>query len=149
MISQTVLSLDDVASTVRVLERCFGALRRPAAADACDGPQKRRGTVKRLVCGGASLVLVIGVETSSNAQPVVEVAGLADADAMLIDGESVLDPALHARHSCVGLTAGASTPEKLDELVLGRLGELAFGELEEVTAARKHVRSRLPRGLAS
>src|SRR5207244_255575 len=116
VISQTTLSLDDVASTVAVLERRFGGLRRPAADDICYATQNRQDAVKRLA-EEATLILVIGSETSSNAQRLVEVAQLAGADATLVDGESPLDPELLDGHTTIGLTAGASTPEELVQAV--------------------------------
>jgi len=96
VISQTTLSLDDVASTVAVLERRFGGLRRPAADDICYATQNRQDAVKRLA-EEATLILVIGSETSSNAQRLVEVAQLAGSAAALVDGESPLDPELLER----------------------------------------------------
>ena len=144
VISQTTLSLDDVSSTVEALGRRFGDLRRPAADDVCYATQNRQDAVKRLAAE-ATLILVIGSETSSNAQRLVEVARLAGAEAALIDGDSDLDPALVAGHEAIGLTAGASTPEELVRLVVERLAELGWDELEEVTVAREDVSFRLPR----
>jgi 4-hydroxy-3-methylbut-2-en-1-yl diphosphate reductase len=146
VISQTTLSLDDVASTVDALGRRFGELKRPAAEDVCYATQNRQDAVKRLA-EEATLILVIGSETSSNAQRLVEVARLAGAEAALVDGESELDPLLLDGHETVGLTAGASTPEELVELVVARLAALGWDELEEVTVAREDVSFRLPREL--
>src|ERR671931_87009 len=70
VISQTTLSLDDVASTVAVLEERFGELRRPGADDICYATQNRQDAVKELA-KEATLILVIGSPTSSNAQRVV------------------------------------------------------------------------------
>jgi 4-hydroxy-3-methylbut-2-enyl diphosphate reductase len=147
VISQTTLSLDDVASTVGVLERRFGSLRRPGANDICYATQNRQDAVKRLA-EEATLILVIGSVTSSNAQRLVEVARMAGAEAALIDGESELDVDLLAGHETVGLTAGASTPEELVRLVVERLAVLGWGDLEEVTVAREDVHFRLPREVA-
>lgn len=147
VISQTTLSLDDVASTVQALERRFGKLTRPAADDICYATQNRQDAVKRLA-QEATLILVIGSETSSNAQRLVEVAENAGAQATLIDGESELDPELLAGHETIGLTAGASTPEELVQLVIGRLAEVGYAELEEATVAREDVHFRLPREVA-
>src|SRR5205085_9526126 len=144
VISQTTLSLDDVASTVTVLGRRFGGLRRPGADDICYATQNRQDAVKRLA-EDATLILVIGSETSSNAQRLVEVARNAGAAAELIGGEDELDVALLDGHTTIGLTAGASTPEELVEATLTRLAELGWGELEEVTVAREDVHFRLPR----
>jgi 4-hydroxy-3-methylbut-2-enyl diphosphate reductase len=145
VITQTTLSLDDVASTVDALAGRFGDLRRPAANDICYATQNRQDAVKEMVGRGATLVLVIGSDTSSNAQRLVEVARLHGAQAALIDGESELDPALIAGHSTVGVTAGASTPEELVRAVTAQLAEAGLGEAEEVEVAREDVHFRLPR----
>ena len=147
VISQTTLSLDDVASTVTVLEQRFGGLRRPAADDICYATQNRQDAVKQLA-EEATLILVIGSETSSNAQRLVEVARLARAEAMLIDGESELGLDLLDGHSTVGLTAGASTPEELVQSVLTQLAGRGYDDVEEVTVAREDVQFRLPREVA-
>jgi 4-hydroxy-3-methylbut-2-en-1-yl diphosphate reductase len=144
VVTQTTLSLDDVRATVEALEQRFGSLRRPAADDICYATQNRQDAVKRLA-EDATLILVIGSQTSSNAQRLVEVARNAGAAAELISGEEELDAGLLAGHGTVGLTAGASTPEELVAATLNRLAELGWDELEEVTVAREDVHFRLPR----
>jgi 4-hydroxy-3-methylbut-2-en-1-yl diphosphate reductase len=145
VITQTTLSLDDVASTVDALAERFGDLKRPAADDICYATQNRQDAVKEMVKDGASLILVIGSETSSNAQRLVEVARLRGAEATLIDGEGDLEPTLLEGHTTVGLTAGASTPEELVQAVVARLAEAGYGELVELEVAREDVNFRLPR----
>ena len=149
VITQTTLSLDDVAETVDALGSRFGDLRRPAADDICYATQNRQDAVKAMSRGGASLVLVIGSDTSSNARRLVEVAQREGSEALLIDGESGLDPDLLSGHQTVGLTAGASTPEELVALVLRSLASLGYDEMEEVEVAREDVHFRLPREVAS
>jgi 4-hydroxy-3-methylbut-2-enyl diphosphate reductase len=148
VISQTTLSLDDVRATVDALEDRFGALTRPAADDICYATQNRQDAVKRLA-EEASLILVIGSQTSSNAQRLVEVAHNAGADAELIDGESELDDDVLAGHEVVGLTAGASTPEELVEATIERLAARGYEDLIEVMVAREDVHFRLPREVTS
>jgi 4-hydroxy-3-methylbut-2-enyl diphosphate reductase len=149
VISQTTLSLDDVASTVHVLEQRFGDLRRPGADDICYATQNRQDAVKEIVSMGATLILVIGSPTSSNAQRLVEVARARGAQATLIDDENAIGDDLLDGHETVGLTAGASTPEELVQDVLGRLAEEGYDELVEVTVAREDVHFRLPREVAA
>jgi 4-hydroxy-3-methylbut-2-en-1-yl diphosphate reductase len=148
VISQTTLSLDDVRSTVDALETRFGTLKRPAADDICYATQNRQDAVKRLA-EEATLILVIGSPTSSNAQRLVEVARNAGAAAKLVDGESALDEQLLAGHEVVGLTAGASTPEELVEATVQQLAGRGYGELVEATVAREDVHFRLPREVTS
>jgi len=147
VISQTTLSLDDVRATVDALQERFGTLRRPAADDICYATQNRQDAVKRLA-EEATLILVIGSHTSSNAQRLVEVARNAGAAAELIDGESPL-PGDVEEHEVVGITAGASTPEQLVEATIQRLAELGYADLEEITVAREDVHFRLPREVAA
>ncbi len=149
VITQTTLSLDDVAETVDALGERFGDLRRPAADDICYATQNRQDAVKALAGRGASLILVIGSETSSNARRLVEVAQRAGAEATLIDGESGIDPDLLSGHETVGLTAGASTPEELVALVLRGLASFGYDDYEEVEVAREDVHFRLPREVAA
>ncbi len=144
VVTQTTLSLDDVASTVAVLERRFGQLKRPGADDICYATQNRQDAVKEIATD-ATLILVIGSPTSSNAQRLVEVARAAGAEATLIDGESELDSGLLDGHEAIGLTAGASTPEGLVQAVLAQLAARGYDSVEEVTVAREDVHFRLPR----
>jgi (E)-4-hydroxy-3-methyl-but-2-enyl pyrophosphate reductase len=148
VVTQTTLSLDDVAPIVSALEEHVGTLKRPAADDICYATQNRQDAVKELAAQGATLIVVIGSETSSNAQRLVEVARAAGADAALVDGDSDLDPAVVAGHDTVGLTAGASTPEELVELVAARLAQLGYETPEQVEVAREDVHFRLPREVA-
>jgi 4-hydroxy-3-methylbut-2-enyl diphosphate reductase len=149
VVTQTTLSLDDVAETVDALGRRFGDLKRPDADDICYATQNRQDAVKRMAAEGATLVLVIGSETSSNARRLVEVAERAGVNAALVDGDDELDPALVDGHEIVGLTAGASTPEELVQLVVARLARLGYESLEEIEVAREDVHFRLPREVAS
>jgi 4-hydroxy-3-methylbut-2-enyl diphosphate reductase len=148
VITQTTLSLDDVAPIVDALEAGLGELRRPHAEDICYATQNRQDAVKAMVAEGATLIFVIGSETSSNAQRLVEVAQAAGAQATLIDGESPLEEHLLEGHATVGLTAGASTPEELVRATAARLGALAYARPEEITVAREDVHFRLPKEVA-
>jgi 4-hydroxy-3-methylbut-2-enyl diphosphate reductase len=148
VVTQTTLSLDDVAPIVDALEGSLGELRRPHADDICYATQNRQDAVKAMVTRGATLVLVIGSPTSSNAVRLVEVAQAAGARSTLVDGETALDAALLAGHETIGLTAGASTPEALVQSVAGELAERGWGTLEEITVAREDVHFRLPREVA-
>jgi 4-hydroxy-3-methylbut-2-enyl diphosphate reductase len=148
VITQTTLSLDDVAPIVDALEHSLGSLRRPHADDICYATQNRQDAVKAMVAEGATLVLVIGSPTSSNAVRLVEVAQAAGAESTLIDGESTLPVELVAGHETIGLTAGASTPEALVEAVAADLAHRGWSTLEEITVAREHVHFRLPKEVA-
>jgi 4-hydroxy-3-methylbut-2-enyl diphosphate reductase len=142
-LTQTTLSLDDTAEVVDALRVRFPDLVGPPSADICYATQNRQDAVKK-ICEEATLVLVVGSRTSSNANRLVEVAHSSGAEAYLIDDESDLEEAWLDGHETVGLTAGASSPDVLVDRVVDRLAELGFGEREEVEITREDVFFRLP-----
>ena len=142
-LTQTTLSLDDTADVVDALRERFPDLVGPPSADICYATQNRQDAVKK-ICEEATVVLVVGSRTSSNANRLVEVARARGAEAYLIDDECDLDEAWLTGHETVGLTAGASSPDLLVDRVVDRLAELGFGEREEVEITREDVFFRLP-----
>ena len=142
-LTQTTLSLDDTSEVVDALRERVPDLVGPPSADICYATQNRQDAVKR-ICEDASLVLVVGSKTSSNANRLVEVAHSRGADAYLIDDETDLDPAWLEGHESIGLTAGASSPEVIVDRVIDRLAELGFGERVDIEIAREDVFFRLP-----
>ena len=147
-LTQTTLSVDDTAEVVEGLRKRFPDLVGPPSADICYATQNRQDAVKK-ICEQATLVLVVGSKTSSNANRLVEVAKTAGADAYLIDDETDLDPAWLEGHETVGLTAGASSPDLLVNRVADRLSELGYRDREEVELTREDVYFRLPPQLRS
>ena len=142
-LTQTTLSLDDTAEVVDALRARFPDLVGPPSADICYATQNRQDAVKK-ICEEATVVLVVGSRTSSNANRLVEVARSCGAEAHLIDDEADLDPDWLEGHETAGLTAGASSPDLLVDRVVERLAELGFGEREEVEITREDVFFRLP-----
>jgi 4-hydroxy-3-methylbut-2-enyl diphosphate reductase len=142
-LTQTTLSVDDTAEVVDTLRDRFPDLVGPPSADICYATQNRQDAVKK-ICEQATLVLVVGSKTSSNANRLVEVATTCGADAYLIDDDVDLDPAWLGGHEIVGLTAGASSPDLLVDRVADRLAELGYAEREEVELTREDVYFRLP-----
>jgi 4-hydroxy-3-methylbut-2-en-1-yl diphosphate reductase len=145
-LTQTTLSVDDTGEVVDALRERFPDLVGPPSADICYATQNRQDAVKKL-CEQATLVLVVGSKTSSNANRLVEVARSRGADAFLVDDDTDLDPAWLAGHEVVGLTAGASSPESLVTRVADRLEEHGYTEREEVELTREDVYFRLPAAL--
>jgi 4-hydroxy-3-methylbut-2-enyl diphosphate reductase len=142
-LTQTTLSLDDTGEVVDVLRERFPDLVGPPSADICYATQNRQDAVKK-ICEEATLVLVVGSRTSSNANRLVEVARALGVSAYLIDDEGDLDLDWLEGHETVGLTAGASSPDVLVDRVFEKLSEVGFIEREEVEIAREEVFFRLP-----
>jgi 4-hydroxy-3-methylbut-2-en-1-yl diphosphate reductase len=146
-LSQTTLSVDETMETVARLKRRLPMLQSPPSDDICYATQNRQQVVKQ-IAPSCDVVLVVGSRNSSNSVRLREVAVDAGARAgYLIDYASEIDPEWLAGAGTVGLTSGASVPEDLVDEVLGRLAELGFGEVEEVTTVDERITFALPRDL--
>ena len=90
-VTQTTLSVDETAEIVATLRRRFPRI---------EGPE-------------VDLLLVIGSRNSSNSNRLVETARAAGVVAHLIEDETAIDERWLERAKTVGLTSGASAPERL------------------------------------
>ena len=111
-ITQTTLSVDETAAIIVVLRRRFPELRAPKKEDICYATSNRQWAVKEMLAE-IDLLLVIGSRNSSNSNRLVEVARAGGVDARLIDDETDIDVAWLDGVESVGVTSGASAPEKL------------------------------------
>ena len=96
----------------------------PKRDDICYATQNRQDSVKELA-RQAELVLVVGAPSSSNSNRLVEVAKKRGARSHLIQQADEIEPSWLENTKCVGVTAGASSPEFLVQQVVERLRELA------------------------
>jgi 4-hydroxy-3-methylbut-2-enyl diphosphate reductase len=119
-VTQTTLSVDDTREIMEALAKRFPAIVLPRHDDICYATQNRQDAAKQLAVE-AQLVLVVGAPASSNSNRLVEVAARAGAASHLIGDREAIDPAWLDGVDCVGVTAGASTPEFLVEQVVDRL----------------------------
>ena len=89
-------------------------------------------------------LLVIGSKNSSNSTRLVEVARAEGVSAYLIDDESDIDEAWFDGVETVGLTSGASAPEKLVDRVCGWFRSRGVDEIEPYRMVDEDVTFRLP-----
>jgi 4-hydroxy-3-methylbut-2-enyl diphosphate reductase len=111
-LTQTTLSVDDVAGVLAVLERRFPQIVGPAKDDICYATQNRQEAVKRMAAE-VGAIFVVGAPNSSNSNRLVEVAKAAGVPAFLVQTRDELRPEWLEAVSTVGVTAGASAPETL------------------------------------
>jgi 4-hydroxy-3-methylbut-2-enyl diphosphate reductase len=111
-LTQTTLSVDDTAEIVGVLARRFPGIVGPPSEDICYATANRQRAVKAML-PEIDLLLVIGSPNSSNSNRLVEVARAGGVAAHLIEDEGAIDEAWLENVETVGLTAGASAPERL------------------------------------
>ncbi|RMD78550.1 MAG: 4-hydroxy-3-methylbut-2-enyl diphosphate reductase [Gammaproteobacteria bacterium] len=146
-VTQTTLSVDDVAEVVAALRRRFPALRGPRTDDICYATQNRQDAVKALA-ERCELVLVVGSPSSSNSNRLREIAQRWGARAHLVDGAGEIDPAWLEGVERVGVTAGASAPEAVVQEVVAALRRHGGRVVQELAGREEGIRFSLPRGLA-
>ncbi len=145
-LTQTTLSVDDTREIVAALHARFPQIVAPKAEDICYATSNRQAAVKQ-IAGGSDLVLVIGAPNSSNSLRLVEVAERLGADARLIQRADEIDPSWLEGVGTVGLTAGASAPEKLVREVVDRLSEWRAVTEEVIVTTEESMVFKLPRQL--
>jgi 4-hydroxy-3-methylbut-2-enyl diphosphate reductase len=112
VLTQTTLSVDDTRAIIDVLKKRFPRLILPAKDDICYATQNRQDAVKQLA-REVDLVLVIGSRNSENSNQLCKVARAHGTTAYLIDDYRGIDPNWLTGIERVGITSGASAPERL------------------------------------
>jgi len=112
VLTQTTLSVDDTREIIDVLKRRFPGMVTPSKEDICYATQNRQDAVKQLA-RGVDLVLVIGSANSENSTQLCRVARAKGIPAYLINDVSEIDPAWLNAVERVGITSGASAPDRL------------------------------------
>jgi 4-hydroxy-3-methylbut-2-en-1-yl diphosphate reductase len=111
-ITQTTLSVDETAEVIATLRRRFPNIHAPKREDICYATSNRQWAVKEML-DQVDLLLVIGSRNSSNSNRLVEVARAAGVSSYLVDDESEIEEAWLEGVEVIGITSGASAPEKL------------------------------------
>ena len=123
-VTQTTLSVDDTREILHALRERFPAIVLPRQDDICYATQNRQDAVKQLA-RQAQIVIVVGAPTSSNSNRLAEVATKMGVESHLVESAHEIEPRWLQGVECVGVSAGASTPEFLVREVVDRLCEIA------------------------
>jgi 4-hydroxy-3-methylbut-2-en-1-yl diphosphate reductase len=142
-VTQTTLSVDETGETIAALRRRFPSIYAPKKEDICYATSNRQWAVKEMLTE-IDLLLVIGSRNSSNSNRLVETARSGGVAAHLIDDESEIDESWLDGVTVVGVTSGASAPEKLVEGVCDWFRERGVTEIEPYRLVDEDVEFRLP-----
>jgi 4-hydroxy-3-methylbut-2-enyl diphosphate reductase len=142
-ITQTTLSVDETLEIIAVLRRRFPQIYAPKKEDICYATSNRQWAVKE-VAEHIQLLLVIGSSNSSNSNRLVEVARDIGVASYLIDDERDIDPAWLDGVEIVGVTSGASAPEKLVERVCDWFRARGVEDIEPYRMVDEDVTFKLP-----
>ena len=112
VLTQTTLSVDDTRQILEVLRERFPKMITPPKEDICYATQNRQDAVKELT-REVELVLVVGSPNSENSNQLCRVARSKGIPAYLINDFHEIDPAWLEGVERVGITSGASVPDRL------------------------------------
>ena len=142
-VTQTTLSVDETAEIIATLRRRFPEIRAPRKEDICYATSNRQWAVKEML-PEIDLLLVIGSRNSSNSNRLVETSCAAGTPAHLINDETEIDEAWLEDATTVGITSGASAPEKLVNRVCDWFRARGVTEVEPYRIVEEDVTFRLP-----
>jgi 4-hydroxy-3-methylbut-2-enyl diphosphate reductase len=142
-ITQTTLSVDETAEIIGVLRRRFPQVVGPKKEDICYATSNRQWAAKEML-SEIDLLLVIGSRNSSNSNRLVDVARAAGVPAHLIDDETEIDETWLDGVATVGVTSGASAPERLVTRVCDWFRARGVERVEAFRMVDEDVTFRLP-----
>jgi len=142
-VTQTTLSVDETGEVIAALRERFPAIQAPQREDICYATSNRQWAVKELLAA-VDLLLVIGSRNSSNSNRLVETARAGGVPSHLIDDESEIDETWLEGIAIVGITSGASAPEKLVQGVCSWFRARGVTTIEEHRFLEENIEFRLP-----
>ncbi|WP_267224012.1 4-hydroxy-3-methylbut-2-enyl diphosphate reductase [Dyella silvae] len=145
-VTQTTLSVDDTKAIIEALRAKFTDIEGPRKDDICYATQNRQDAVRRLA-SSVDLMLVVGSVNSSNSNRLRELAEKEGVRSYLIDGAEHIERSWLDGVTRIGLTAGASAPEKLVRDVIARLQSWGAGGVRELDGEPETITFALPKEL--
>jgi 4-hydroxy-3-methylbut-2-enyl diphosphate reductase len=142
-ITQTTLSVDETGEIITALRRRFPDVHAPKKEDICYATSNRQWAVKEMLAE-IDLLLVIGSRNSSNSNRLVDVARAGGVPSHLIEDESAIDESWLDGVETVGITSGASAPEKLVQRVCDWFRARGVAEIEPFRMVDEDVTFKLP-----
>ena len=136
-VTQTTLSKNDIVGIIEILTKRFPNIRGPKS-NICFATQNRQDAVKQLA-ENSDLLFVVGSKNSSNSNRLKEVALQCGVEAYLIDDYSDIDPQLLTGKKRIGITAGASAPERLVDGVINWMRERGALSVTEMSGIEENI----------
>ena len=146
-ITQTTLSVDDTAEIINALKNKFPEIKGPIKEDICYATTNRQSAVKE-IASKCDLFFVVGSRNSSNSVRLVEVAKKAGCkNSQLMHSEKEIPFKEIKNSDTIGISSGASAPEKLVQALLANIKKDRKVSIEEVIVAEEKVVFKLPKEL--
>lgn len=147
-VTQTTLSVNDTKDVIAALKARFPNIIGPDTRDICYATQNRQTAVIAMA-KQVDLLLVVGAHNSSNSNRLREIGENFGIPSYLIEDASMFDPAwLTDKVKTIGVTAGASAPEKLVQQTIERLKNYRAVAVETLDGVEENIHFKLPRELS-
>ena len=148
-VTQTTLSVDDTKEIIKILEKKFPKIKAPVKEDICYATTNRQNAVKQ-IASSCDMFFVIGSDNSSNSKRLVEVAKKAGCDkSYLINFKNELPIKEIVECNKIGLTSGASAPEKLVQSFISEIKKHTEISIVESINSKESVTFKLPSSLTN
>ena len=146
-VTQTTLSVDDTKDIIEVIKGKFPEIKSPTKEDICYATTNRQEAVKKIapLC---DMFFVVGSKNSSNSQRLVEVAkksGCVNSELIPFNEKLPID--LIIKCNKIGITSGASAPERLVQNVISEIKKHCNVSMEEIILTKEKVTFKLPKHL--
>ena len=146
-VTQTTLSVDDTKNIIEILKKKFPSIKSSIKEDICYATTNRQNSVKK-IAPSCDLFFVIGSENSSNSKRLVEVAIKSGCNkSELFDFSKELPINRIIKSKIIGLTSGASAPEKLIKNFISEVKKHCDVSVEEIVTTKEKVTFKLPKAL--
>ena len=146
-VTQTTLSVDDTKNIIEILNKKFPNIKSSIKEDICYATTNRQDAVKK-IAASCDMFFVIGSENSSNSKRLVEVAKKSGCNkSELFDFSKNLPIGDIISSKTIGLTSGASAPEKLIQDFISEVRKYCNISIEEVATTKEKVVFKLPKAL--
>ena len=144
-VTQTTLSVDDTKDIIDILKKRYPNIKGPVKEDICYATTNRQESVKQ-IASECEMFFVIGSDNSSNSKRLVEVAIKAGCkNSQLITFEKDFPINEIVKCNKIGLTSGASAPEKLVKDFILEIKKHIKVSIQEYTGAIESVVFKLPK----
>ena len=147
-VTQTTLSVDDTKDIINVLKKRFPNIKGPIKEDICYATTNRQEAVKK-IASECEMFFVIGSDNSSNSKRLVEVAKKAGCEkSYLVNSNNKLPLKDIIKCNKIGLTSGASAPEKLVQDFIYEIKKNVNISIKEYISTKENVTFKLPTQLS-
>jgi len=143
-VTQTTLSVDDTKNIIEILKEKFPNIKSSIKEDICYATTNRQNAVKK-IAPNCDIFFVIGSENSSNSKRLVEVAKKSGCNkSELFDFSKALPISEIIKYKTIGLTSGASAPEKLIQDFISELKKHCNVSIEKIITVEEKITFKLP-----